>query len=154
MGISTYLVPFILVFIGLGCFFEFLAYLRRRWVWTAGGLRLLHGAGGFVQTLAAKGVQARLYTTPGGVLGVNLNQGIFDNFGVTGATIIFLMLIFISVIFLTNFHLGAWLRMIWADKMEGRRPPPPPRRHDRRGKSPRETRQGIGKAGPQIAGAG
>src|SRR5581483_10558631 len=35
VGVSAFVLPFILVFLGLGCFFEQLAYVRRRWVWTA-----------------------------------------------------------------------------------------------------------------------
>src|SRR5579862_2483505 len=33
IGASAFLLPFILVFVGLGCFFQNLAYLRRRWPW-------------------------------------------------------------------------------------------------------------------------
>jgi S-DNA-T family DNA segregation ATPase FtsK/SpoIIIE len=34
IGAAAYELPAVLVFLGLGCFFDFFAYLRRRWVWT------------------------------------------------------------------------------------------------------------------------
>src|SRR5262252_3275108 len=34
IGAAAYELPAVLFFIGLGCFFDFFAYLRRRWVWT------------------------------------------------------------------------------------------------------------------------
>ena len=34
VGAAAYELPALLVFLGLGCFFDFFAYLRRRWVWT------------------------------------------------------------------------------------------------------------------------
>src|SRR3989442_5911973 len=33
VGAAAYELPALLVFVGLGCFFEFFSYLRRRWVW-------------------------------------------------------------------------------------------------------------------------
>ena len=33
VGISGYMLPALLAFIGFGCFFESLAYLKRRWPW-------------------------------------------------------------------------------------------------------------------------
>ena len=47
-------------------------------------------------------------------LGRNLNQHFFGEcFGTAGATIIFVMLYFISLLFLTNFQLGDWIRALW-----------------------------------------
>src|SRR6266480_1301252 len=34
VGAAAYELPAILLFLGLGCFFQFFAYLRRRWIWT------------------------------------------------------------------------------------------------------------------------
>jgi S-DNA-T family DNA segregation ATPase FtsK/SpoIIIE len=50
----------------------------------------------------------------GGVLGQVLNAHIFGYFGTVGGTIIFLMFSFISILYLTNFRLGAWMNAIWA----------------------------------------
>src|SRR5207248_1479512 len=61
-------------------------------------------------------LERNLYTTAGGVLGVNLNKHLFGYFGTVGATIMFLMLSFISLLLLTNFQLGHWLRGLWEAK--------------------------------------
>src|SRR4051812_11747731 len=33
VGAAAYELPALLFFLGLGCFFDFFSYLRRRWVW-------------------------------------------------------------------------------------------------------------------------
>jgi S-DNA-T family DNA segregation ATPase FtsK/SpoIIIE len=116
VGAAAYELPAILVFLGLGCFFDFFAYLRRRWIWTV----VL-----FLCCICLLDLYKRQLVTldrnlnipgAGGVLGVNLNRYIFNYFGMVGATIIFLMLLLISVVMLTNFHVGAWLRRLWAER--------------------------------------
>ena len=57
----------------------------------------------------------------GGALGNALNQYLFGYFGTAGATIIFLMLYFISLLFLTNFQLGEWVRGLWGEPSRRRR---------------------------------
>jgi S-DNA-T family DNA segregation ATPase FtsK/SpoIIIE len=112
VGASAYALPFGLMFVGLGCFFEAMAYVRRRWPWTVVLLGCCMGM--FDQYKPyLNGLKQRIGTTPGGVLGVNLNFYIFNNFGIVGATIILLMLAFISCLFLTNFKLGDWVRSLW-----------------------------------------
>jgi S-DNA-T family DNA segregation ATPase FtsK/SpoIIIE len=59
-------------------------------------------------------LERNLYITAGGIIGVNLNRFFFGYFGTVGATIIFMMLCMISVLMLTNFQLGAWMRRAWA----------------------------------------
>ncbi len=124
IGAAAYELPAVLFFLGLGCFFDFLAYLRRRWVWTVVLLGccigLLDLYSHYLGNLARN-----LRTTPGGVIGVNLNRYLFGYFGTVGATIIFLMLFLISLLFLTNFQLGPWLRGAWATWAAGRDEPPP-----------------------------
>lgn len=115
VGVSAYVLPFILVFLGLGCFFDQLAYLRRRWVWTAVLFVCCMGLFDLYRGLF-KGMEKKLSVTAGGVLGTNLNQYIFNNFGKAGAAILFLMLCFISLLFLTNFQLGEWLQGLWGRK--------------------------------------
>ena len=115
VGVTAYLLPFLLVFIGLGCFFEPLAYLRRRWLWTVVLFVCCMGVvdlyGEFLHP-----VRLKLKVAPGGILGMNLNQHLFNYFGLVGATILFAMLDFISFLYLTNFQLGDWLRRIWAQR--------------------------------------
>ncbi len=88
-----------------------------------------------------------LNTNVGGIIGRNLNQHFFGEcFGTAGATIIFLMLYFISLLFLTNFQLGEWVRAIW-----GRRAAAGPRA-DPRGRGARPPRARPAKAGQETGG--
>ena len=109
VGVAAYVLPVLMVFIGLGCFFQPFAYLRRRWLW---GLVLFLCCVGLLDLYQARlpNIEARLHTYPGGALGGALNHHLFGYFGTLGATILFLMLYFISLLYLTNFHLSQWLR--------------------------------------------
>ena len=113
IGAAAYEVPPLLLLIGLGCFFESFAYLRRRWAWVLGlliccmGLLDLYGGN---QRWLRRNLGTDLL---GGVLGQDLNQYLFGYFGTAGASILFLMLAFISLLYLTNFRLGEWVRSVW-----------------------------------------
>ncbi len=108
-GMAAYILPVLTFFLGLGCFFEAFGYLRRRWAWLVvfmicgTGLLDLHGH-------LIGGMTERLFITAGGVSGVCLNKFLFGYFGRVGATILFLMLYFITLLYLTNFRLGVWIR--------------------------------------------
>ncbi|HYG36295.1 MAG TPA: DNA translocase FtsK 4TM domain-containing protein, partial [Clostridia bacterium] len=120
VGAAAYELPALLLFVGLGCFFNFFSYLRRRWAWTVVlficCMCLLDL---YKPYLAA--METNLRAPAGGVLGRGLNQALFGYFGTVGATIIFLMLSFISLLFLTNFQLGEWIRNLWAKRPTGER---------------------------------
>ncbi len=107
-GAAAYVLPVLGLFVGLGCFFQSFSYLRRRWLWT---VILFLCCAGLLDLYSDQlpGLQARLGLV-GGVLGEALNRHLFAYFGTPGATILFLMLYFISLLFLTNFQLGEWLR--------------------------------------------
>lgn len=113
VGAAAFVAPVLFMLVGLGCFFESFAFLRRRWLWMVvlfgccvGMLDLYSG---YLENL-----QSRLSALPGGAVGVNLNKHVFGYFGTAGATIIYLMLYFISLLFLTNFQLGEWVRRMTA----------------------------------------
>ena len=115
VGAAAYEMPALLFFLGLGCFFDFFAYLRRRWPWALvlffcciGLLDLYKGSLG--------AFQRNLYTTAGGIIGDNMNRLFFGYFGMVGATIIFIMFCAISVLMLTNFQLGEWMRDAWSGR--------------------------------------
>ncbi len=113
VGAAAYILPMLLLFLGLGCFFPAFAYLRRRWFWAVVLFLCCIGLLDLYQSYLG-GLERSLNTTAGGIIGVSLNRYLFGYFGTVGATILFLMLYFISLLFLTNFQLGAWLRAIWA----------------------------------------
>jgi DNA segregation ATPase FtsK/SpoIIIE, S-DNA-T family len=113
IGAAAFVLPVLLFFLGLGCFFEAFAYLRRRWAWA---LILLICCMGLLDLYRDHlgNLERNLGATAGGVLGRNLNQHFCGEcFGTAGATILFLMLYFISLLFLTNFQLGEWIRRVW-----------------------------------------
>src|SRR5262245_26306592 len=98
IGAGAFVAPVLLLAVGLGCFFDSFSYLRRRWLWT--GVLLLCFIGMLdLYKEHLKGLEARLSITAGGVLGLNLNKHLFGYFGTVGATILFLMLYFISLLF-------------------------------------------------------
>jgi S-DNA-T family DNA segregation ATPase FtsK/SpoIIIE len=113
IGASAFALPVLLFFLGLGCFFNLFAYLRRRWLWAVVLLVCCMGLLDVYRDYLGK-LEGNLNTMAGGLVGRNLNQHLVGEcFGTAGATIIFLMLYFISLLFLTNFQLGEWIRRLW-----------------------------------------
>lgn len=110
-GLAAFFFPVLLFFLGLGCFFEAFSYLRRRWLWLVAfmicGTGLLDLHANLLSAMAD-----RLNIPAGGVMGVCLNRFVFGYFGKVGATILFLMIYFISLLYLTNFQLGVWIRRL------------------------------------------
>ena len=116
-GAGAFVLPVLLIAFGLAFLFQFLGYLLNRWVW-AGVLflcclGLLH-----LYNDLFPGVALSLNApSAGGRVGM-FEHEIFIHFGKAGATIIYLALYFISLLFLTNFQLGEWLRMLWTRREE------------------------------------
>lgn len=113
MGGAAYELPAVLLLVGLGCFFEPFSFLRRRWLWTLVLLLCCMGLLDLYQQ-PLKSLESNLRAPVGGVIGSGLNRFFFRNFGTPGATIIFLMVLFISLLYLTNFRLGEWVRRLWS----------------------------------------
>jgi S-DNA-T family DNA segregation ATPase FtsK/SpoIIIE len=117
-GAGAFVLPVLLLLFGLGYLFEFLSYLKRRWIWAA---VLFLTCLGFFDLYSTKLETLRVNLnapSAGGLLGQVMNSVLFGHFGKPGATIIFGTLYVISILFLTNFHLGAWLRKTWALRRE------------------------------------
>jgi S-DNA-T family DNA segregation ATPase FtsK/SpoIIIE len=121
-GISGYVLPVLVAFIGLGCFFESLSYLKRRWPW---GLILLLSLVGLLHLLDLPHLKdtSSLFTRArnaisapsiGGFLGMTLYDFGFWVLGPVGAGIVYVGLDLISLLFLTNFQLGEWVRGVWS----------------------------------------
>lgn len=113
VGATAYEAPALLLLVGLGCFFAPFSYLRRRWPWTLALFTCCMGLLDLYKPYLRK-LEINLNSPAGGVLGQFFNQYLFGWFGTAGGTIIFLMLSFISVLYLTNFKLGVWLNGLWA----------------------------------------
>jgi S-DNA-T family DNA segregation ATPase FtsK/SpoIIIE len=111
VGAAAYLFPVLLFAVGLGCFMDAFAYLRRRWAWALVLVLCCMGLLDLYKDYFRK-LRSNLNAEVGGIIGQNLGE-VFKDFGTPGATIIFVMLYFISLLFLTNFQLGEWIRALW-----------------------------------------
>jgi S-DNA-T family DNA segregation ATPase FtsK/SpoIIIE len=121
-GFSAYMLPIMLALYGLAHWLELLSYLKRRWPWAAilivscmGWLHLLDlphlkDATSFF-TKARQSISA---PSAGGFIGQELYNNFFWMLGSAGAGIVYAALDLISLLFLTNFQLGEWLRGVWA----------------------------------------
>jgi S-DNA-T family DNA segregation ATPase FtsK/SpoIIIE len=119
LGVAGYLLPFVLFFLGAGFFFERFAYLRRRWIWT---VLLMLSVMGLFHLMDGWSFMARVRTnlnapSAGGLIGLTLYDYGFWMVGTVGAPIVYLLLIFISALFLTNFQLGTWIRRLAGGKV-------------------------------------
>ncbi|HEY5910739.1 MAG TPA: DNA translocase FtsK [Verrucomicrobiae bacterium] len=121
-GIAGYMLPLAVAFVGLGCFFPSLSYLRRRWPWA---VVLLFSCMGLLYLLDMPhlGDTTSLYSRArtsmgapsiGGFLGMVMYDFAFTALGPIGAGIVYVALDLISLLFLTNFQLGDWVRGLWA----------------------------------------
>jgi S-DNA-T family DNA segregation ATPase FtsK/SpoIIIE len=114
IGAAAYQVPAVMVLLGLGFLIDSFAYLRRRWAWAILAILCCVGLLDIYKPYL-KVLEKNMGThAAGGALGINLSDFFFGNFGKPGGTLIYLMLLLISVLFLTNFQLGTWLRHLWA----------------------------------------
>lgn len=114
-GAGAFLVPALMLFSGLGFFFEFWSYFRRRWVWSLLLFISCLGLLGFYSSWFGWITRPLNLTNAGGSFGWSLtNKYTFGLFGKPGATIIFLTIYLISLLFLTNFQFGEWLRAWWS----------------------------------------
>ncbi|HEX4120121.1 MAG TPA: DNA translocase FtsK [Verrucomicrobiae bacterium] len=120
-GIGAFMLPVLLLMFGLGYIFEFLAYLQRRWVW---GVVLLLCCMGLASMFENDlGLLRRLQIalnapSVGGFVGQFLYRDILRYVGKVGATIVLGAVYVISLIYLTNFKLGAWCRELWSSRAQ------------------------------------
>ncbi|HXJ57925.1 MAG TPA: DNA translocase FtsK [Verrucomicrobiae bacterium] len=118
-GAGAFVLPLLSLLYGLAYLFEFLSYLKRRWAWAA---VLFLTCLGFFDLYSTRLETLRVNLnapSAGGLLGHVMNSLVFGHFGKPGATIIFCTLYLISILFLTNVHLGSWLRAGLAARRAG-----------------------------------
>ena len=121
-GISGYILPVLVAFIGMGCFFEALSYLKRRWPWGVVLLLCIVGLLHLIDlphlkesgSLFSRARNAISAPSIGGFLGLTLYDFGFWVLGPIGAGIVYVALDLISLLFLTNFQLGEWVRGFWS----------------------------------------
>ncbi len=124
-GLAAYLIPFLLAAFGVGCLTHFLSHLRERWLWfTLWSVVLMFSLAGLLDMMNGPLKSLRENVCAPGAGGL-FGQTLFDfklfgydwGFWVLnsiGATIVYLALCFISLLFLTNFRLGDWIRRLVA----------------------------------------
>lgn len=116
-GAAAFLVPFALLALGLGYLFSYLGFIKRRAAWLAG---LILSCIGLLQVwrkdVAWIGEWETSINVPtiGGFVGAIFDGAVLQYFGKAGATVVLLALYAISLLFLTNFQLGEWLRSVVA----------------------------------------
>ena len=129
LGAAAYLVPPLLLAFGAAYFWKTLAYLRERQRWSVlWSIVLLLSLAGLFHLLdqPLSGLRVRLDAPKaGGWLGLVPYEYGFWMLGGIGATIVYAALYLISLVFLTNFQLGEWIRRVWALKSPDANPPAP-----------------------------
>jgi S-DNA-T family DNA segregation ATPase FtsK/SpoIIIE len=126
LGAAAYLVPLLLALFGAAYLFNFLGHLRQRLKWSALWTALmLIALTGLMHVMTNANVFGRLHEkvgahSAGGMLGY-LTYGQTERYefglslaGPVGATIIYATIYLVSLLFLTNFRLGEWLRNLIA----------------------------------------
>ena len=115
LGISAYLLPVLLLGLGLAYLFHSLSYLKKRWPWAL--LLLITMAGGFdlYSWMWQSSIKETLnIPSTGGYLGMALNRYFFAQyFGQVGAGALFGTMYLISLIGLANIPFGHWLQTLW-----------------------------------------
>ncbi len=123
-GVGAYIWPILFAAFGLAWLFDFLAYLRQRALWSALWATLLVlSLTGLLHMMDAATLVGKLRTTicapsAGGWIGYFTYEYGFWMLGAVGATIVYTTLYLISLLFLTNFRLGGWLRRFAGAKRE------------------------------------
>jgi S-DNA-T family DNA segregation ATPase FtsK/SpoIIIE len=112
LGAAAYIMPVLMLIFATGYLFDFLAYLKRRWL---AALALLMASMGLLDTYRDTVLLASFHDAlnalPGGLFGQGIGY-LFGFFGPVGATIIFATVYIISFYFLTDLRLGDWLRQV------------------------------------------
>jgi DNA segregation ATPase FtsK/SpoIIIE, S-DNA-T family len=132
LGITAYILPWLLALFGVAHLLNFFSYLRERLWWSLiWAVVLLISVTGVLCVADGSGTHGdfrKIIGAPslGGLLGImtygqtkSYNFG-FSLMGPIGASIVYITLGLISLLFLTNFRLGHWIRA-WVDTLENKK---------------------------------
>jgi DNA segregation ATPase FtsK/SpoIIIE, S-DNA-T family len=119
LGAAAYLAPILIFCFGLSYLFQVMDYFHRHWMWAA---LLLGCCTGWLDLYKESQMLANFSSnvgapSAGGYVGLMLNRFVFGHFGTFGATIIFMTVYAVSLLYLTNFRLGDWLRALWQRRL-------------------------------------
>ena len=116
LGVTAYLVPWILALFGCSYLLGFPGHVRERPRWSVAWTLLLVVCGAGLlhimdhYNLAGYAKEHLQTISAGGAVGYGLYRYVFQWLGTMGALIVFASLALISLLFLTNFQLGVWIR--------------------------------------------
>ena len=116
LGVAAYLLPLNFIAFGTAYLLNFPAHLRERIRWSVmWSFILLFSLSGVVYILDVHGLagyarEGMNTMSAGGFVGWGLYRYLFHMVGTIGASIIYTSLMLISLLFLTNFQLGHWIR--------------------------------------------
>lgn len=121
-GVTAYILPLLFAAFGMAYLFNFLGYLRERARWSllwAGGL--LMALTGLLHIMQARGLTGSLHESlgvhsAGGWFGFLTFEYGFWMMGTVGAIIAYSTLCLVSLLSLTSFRLGEWLRQRFSDE--------------------------------------
>jgi S-DNA-T family DNA segregation ATPase FtsK/SpoIIIE len=118
-GLGAYLLPWLSAAFGVSYLSGVLGFLRERVWWFAlwSVVLLISITGVFyildLHNFAGYARERIGASNAGGEIGRLTYEGAFWMMGTVGATIVYAALGLISLLFLTNFHLGHWIRALW-----------------------------------------
>ena len=124
-GVAAFMLPALFLIYSLGYLLRFLSYLQRRWVWGAVLLLCCMGlASMFEKDIRwLERLRAEMNApSVGGYIGRTFYWYALRYVGKVGATIILGAAYAVSLIYLTNFKLGEWCRLMWASWVQGKVP--------------------------------
>jgi S-DNA-T family DNA segregation ATPase FtsK/SpoIIIE len=119
-GAAAYLLPVVLMFLSLGYLLSFLTYLQRRWLWSAVLVFVFMGFFDLNEEWLRGHLLPGIMSPAGGIIGNLMNRLLFEHFGKVGANLVFGTVYTVSLLYLTNFRLGNWLRERWEEQMARR----------------------------------
>ncbi|MEO7676492.1 MAG: DNA translocase FtsK 4TM domain-containing protein, partial [Verrucomicrobiota bacterium] len=117
-GAGAFVLPLLMLAFGLANLFQFLAYLRQRWIWAAVLFFTCLGLLGFYSPWFSVLKENLNAPSAGGFVGLMADKYIRGLCGLAGATVIFLTLYLLAFLNLTNFQLGEWLRSKWSPGLD------------------------------------
>lgn len=121
-GVTAYILPVLFAAFGMAYLFNFLGYLREQAKWSLlWAVVLLLALTGLLHILQLKGLTGRLHESlgvhsAGGWFGFVTFEYGFWMMGTVGAVIAYATLGLVSLLCLTNFRLGEWLRQRFSDE--------------------------------------
>ncbi|MBG87318.1 MAG: cell division protein FtsK [Verrucomicrobiales bacterium] len=111
LGAAAYLLPPALLVIGMGQFFDILGFLRTRWPWLLVWGFCFMGILDLYPTQFENIKDNIRAPSAGGAVGMYVNDFLVEALvGKAGATIVYVLLYILGLIYLTNFEVNEWMR--------------------------------------------